>query len=125
MLKEVQLCLHSDDAPRKDYFPQLALKAEGGPLHLTRERERERDSSQRPLCVCQGRISECWVDRGEVAVLLGGPENFQRGVILETAGETALHEPVWICKAPPSPFFIYRIPRAERYFNILELRSIY
>jgi hypothetical protein len=42
--KEVQLCLHSDAAPCKDYFPQLALKAEGGPVHLTRERERERES---------------------------------------------------------------------------------
>ena len=64
MLKEVQLCLHSDDAPRKDYFPQLALKAEGGPLHLTRERERERETaaSVPSVCVKVELVSVWWTE---------------------------------------------------------------
>ena len=37
---------------------------------------------------------------------------------LEAAGETALHELVWICKPPP--FLLYHIQTTERYFNILE-----
>lgn len=55
--------------PVRICFPVLALKVKEG-LFI--------DAREQPMSlVYQGGMSECWVDGGEVAVLLGGPEDFE------------------------------------------------
>jgi hypothetical protein len=54
--------------PVRICFPVLALKVEG--LFI--------DVREQPMSlVYQGGMSECWVDGGKMAVLLGGSEDFE------------------------------------------------
>jgi hypothetical protein len=88
--------------PVRICFPVLALKVKEG-LFI--------DAREQPMSlVYQGGMSECWVDGGEVAVLLGGPEDFERGAfVVNSLRHCTAWTGVDFCKAPPPFHFHFQI----------------